>query len=79
MVSFQLKMKSVGAYFKFTPGFSICAAKNKHKFHLKRQVLLVSKIFLCTNRHIKEIKKPIHVNNNFITAGFIYEYDNFTQ
>lgn len=37
IVSFQFKMKFVGTYFKFTPGSSIFAAKNKHKI---KQMLL---------------------------------------
>jgi hypothetical protein len=29
-------MNSVCAYLKFNPELSICAAKNKHKFHIKK-------------------------------------------
>jgi hypothetical protein len=35
-MSFQLEMKSVPAYLKFDQELSICAAKNKRMFHIKK-------------------------------------------
>lgn len=76
-VSFQFKMKFVGAYFKFIPGSGISAAKNNTKLS-KFYSLSFKNNILHTNRHIKEIKEPTHVNN-FVTPGLVCESDNFTQ
>ena len=42
MVPFQMKMKSMGTYFKFTPASSICTNKNKQRIPLKKQILVLT-------------------------------------
>lgn len=45
---FQLKMKSLCADLKFSPELAICAAKNKHRFHVKRGTFHSLLMHTCT-------------------------------